>query len=259
MIDMHSHILPNIDDGSRSVEETFHLIQEAQKVGFKAIVSTSHYMIGQYETIASDRAIWIQAMGEKLKENNIDIKLYLGNEIYFSKGMIKLLEEEKASTIHHTKYVLFEMPLNIEPFNLYDVIYEMMQYKLVPILAHPERYTFVQQKPELIYELIQKGVFMQSNYASIIGYYGKKAQIIVKKFLENNMVHFLGSDVHRENTIYPRIPQILEQIKTMIGDKKLEELTTINPQKVLNNEEIEIDEPKIIKLTLREKIRLKSR
>lgn len=257
MIDMHSHILPNIDDGARSVEETFHLIKEAEEAGFKAIVSTSHYMLGQYETIASDREIWIQAICEKLQEQNKDLKVYLGNEIYLTKDIIKLIEEKKASTINRTQYILFEMPLTVEPFNLYDVIYEIMQYNYTPILAHPERYTFVQQKPELIYELIQKGVLMQANYASIIGYYGKSAQILIKNFLQNNMIHFLGSDVHRENTIYPRIPKILEQIKELIGEEKLKELTTINPQKVLNSGKLEIEEPKKIELTLKEKWILK--
>lgn len=254
---MHSHILPNIDDGARSVEETFHLIQEAKEVGFEAIIATSHYMEGYYETDTPEREIWVKAIYDKLQEKNIDINLYLGNEIYLSENMITLLEEGKASTINDTSYVLFEMPLNVEPLNLYDVIYEMQQYKLVPILAHPERYTFVQEEPELIYDLIQKGVLMQANYASVIGYYGQKAQMIVKKLLENNMIHFLGSDVHRQNTIYSRIPQILEELKSIIGKSKLEELTTINPKLVLNNKRIDIDEPKKIELTLKEKVMMK--
>ncbi len=254
MIDMHSHILPNIDDGARSVEETFHLIQEAKEVGFEAIIATSHYMEGYYETDAPEREVWVKAIYDKLQEKNIDINLYLGNEIYLSENMITLLEEGKASTINDTSYVLFEMPLNVEPLNLYDVIYEMQQYKLVPILAHPERYSFVQEEPELIYDLIQKGVLMQANYASIIGYYGQKAQMIVKKLLENNMIHFLGSDVHRQNTIYSKIPQILEELKNIVGKEKLEELTTINPKLVLNNKRIDIDEPNKIELTFKEKI-----
>lgn len=257
MIDMHSHILPNIDDGARSIEETFHLIQEAKEAGFEAIISTSHYMEGYYETDAPEREVWVNAIYDKLQEKNIDIHLYLGNEIYFSENIIKLLEEGKASTINDTSYVLFEMPLNVEPLNLYDVIYEMMQYKLVPILAHPERYTFVQEEPELIYDLIEKGVLMQANYASIIGYYGQKAQMIVKKLLENNMIHFLGSDVHRQNTIYPKIPQILEELKNIVGEAKLEELTTTNPKLVLKNKRIDIDEPHKIELTLKEKIIMK--
>ena len=257
MIDMHSHILPNIDDGARDIEETFHLIQEAQEVGFEAIVSTSHYMEGYYETDTPEREVWVNAIYDKLQEKNINIKLFLGNEIYLSENMITLLEEGKASTINDTSYVLFEMPLNVEPLNLYDILYEMMQYKIVPILAHPERYTFVQQEPELIYDLVQKGVLMQANYASILGYYGQKAQWMVTKVLENNMIHFLGSDVHRQNTIYPKIPQILEELQELIGEKKLEELTTINPKLVLNNKRIDIEEPHKIELTLKEKLFMK--
>ena len=147
MIDFHSHILPNIDDGSRSIEETFNLIKEAKNVGFDTIVSTSHYMENYYETDVPEREVWINAIYENLQAKNIDLKLYLGNEIYLSENIIKLLEERKASTINDTSYILFEMPLNAEPLNLYDTIYEMMQYKLVPILAHPERYSYVQKEP----------------------------------------------------------------------------------------------------------------
>lgn len=257
MIDMHSHILPNIDDGARSIEETFQLLQEAKEVGFEAIVSTSHYMEGYYETDAPEREVWINAIYNKLREKNININLYLGNEIYLSENIIELLEKGKACTINDTSYVLFEMPLNVEPLNLYDVIYQMMQYKLVPILAHPERYTFVQEDPELIYDLVQKGVLMQANYASVIGYYGSKAQMIVKKLLENNMIHFLGSDVHRKNTIYPRMPEILEELREIIGEAKLEELTTINPKLVLQNKRIDVEEPNKIELTLKEKLIMK--
>lgn len=259
MIDFHAHILPNIDDGARDIEETFHLIQEAQKVGFEKIIATPHYMEGYYETNALEREVWINAICEKFQEKNFNMELYSGNEIYLSENMIQLLEERKASTINDTSYVLFEMPLNIEPLSLYNVIYEMMQSKIIPILAHPERYTFVQQDPELIYDLIEKGVLMQCNYASIIGYYGVKAQIIVKKLLENNMVHFLGSDVHRANTIYPKIPQILTKLTELIGQERLQELTTTNPKLVLQNKRIDLRKPNKIELTLKEKIRMKWR
>ena len=243
MIDFHSHILPNIDDGSRSIEETFNLIKEAKNVGFDAIVSTSHYMENYYETNVPEREVWINAIYENLQVKNIDIRFYLGNEIYLTENIIKLLEEGKASTINDTSYVLFEMPLNAEPLNLYDIVYEMMQCKLVPILAHPERYSFVQKDPELIYDLIQKGVLMQANYGSIIGQYGEKAKMIVKKFLKNNMIHFLGTDVHRQNTIYPRIPECLAEINSLIGEEKLEELSNENPLLALKNKRIDIAEP----------------
>ncbi len=257
MIDFHTHILPNIDDGARNIEETISLVKEAQKAGFEAIISTSHYMEGYYETNVPEREVWINLIYEKLQEKNIKMKFYLANEIYLSENIVSLLEEGKASTINDTSYILFEMPLNIEPLNLYNIVYDMIQHKLVPILAHPERYSFVQQSPEIVTELIEKGVLMQANYASILGYYGKRAQVIVKKLLKNDMIHFLGSDVHRPNTIYPRMAQILTQLKQIIGEEKLEELTTINPKLVLRNKRIEVEEPNKIELTLKEKLIMK--
>ena len=254
MIDFHTHIIPNIDDGSRSVEETFNLIKEAKEAGFEGIILTSHYIENYYETEAKERDVWVNAISDSLKAKGIETNLYIGNEIYLSENIMNLLINRKASTINNTSYVLFEMPLNAEPMNLYDVIYSLQENKLVPVLAHPERYSFVQREPELIYDLIEKGVLMQSNYGSILGQYGENAKMIVKKFLENDMVHFLGSDVHRQNTIYKKIPQALEEIKEIIGEEKLEKLTTINPKLVLENKKIDIEEPKEFSLTFKEKL-----
>ena len=254
MIDVHSHILPNIDDGSRSIDETFNLIKEAKEAGFEGIICTSHYMENYYETDRPEREVWINAIHENLKNKNIEMNLYLGNEIYMSDNIIKLLEDGKATTMNDTSYVLFELPLNVEPMNLYDMVYEMQQYKIVPILAHPERYSFVQTDPELIYDLIDKGVLMQANYGSIVGQYGKKTQMIVQKFLENNMIHMLGTDAHRQNTIYPKIPEILVELKSLIGEEKLNELTTINPELVINNKRIDIRKPYKFELTIKEKM-----
>ncbi len=254
MIDFHTHILPNIDDGSRSIDETFNLIKEAKEAGFDGIILTSHYIENYYETDVPERDVWVKAIKENLEPKGIEAALYLGNEIYISDNMMSLLEEGKASTINNTCYVLFEMPLHEEPLNLYDAIYSLQENKLIPVLAHPERYSFVQKEPELINDLIEKGCLMQANYGSILGQYGEKAELIVRKFFENNMIHFLGSDVHRQNSIYPKIPFALEKIKHIIGETKLEELTTINPELALANKKIEIREPTEVTLTFKEKL-----
>ncbi len=254
MIDFHTHIIPNIDEGSRSIEETFNLIKEAKEAGFEGIVLTSHYIENYYETDVPERDMWVKAISDNLKQKGIETDLYLGNEIYISGNMMNLLIEGKASTINNSSYVLFEMPLNAEPMNLYDVIYSLQENKLIPVLAHPERYSFIQKEPELVYDLIEKGVLMQANYGSILGQYGEKAQMIVRRFLENNMIHFLGTDVHRQNTIYKRIPHALKEIEEIVGRVKLEQLTTINPQLALENKRIDIDDPEEFSLTLKEKI-----
>ncbi len=254
MIDFHTHILPNIDDGARSIEETFNLIEEAKKAGFDKIVLTPHYMEGYYETDVAEREVWLDAISKNLYIKSFEGKLYLGNEIYMSPNLISLLENAKASTINNTSYVLFELPLNAEPLNLYDVVYEMQQNKIVSILALRERYDFVRKDPELLYDLAHKGVLFQCNFGSIIGQYGNSAKIFVKKMFENKYVHFLGSDVHREKTIYSKIPECLMEIQSIIGEEKLKEITETNPSLALANKRIDTDMPRKIELSFKEKM-----
>ena len=134
MIDLHSHIIPNVDDGSKSVEETFEMLKEAKQVGFEAVISTSHYIENTYESNVAERTVWINALQENLQKTGIDLKLYLGNEIYFTENIIHLLEEGKATSINNSNYVLFEFPMNTRPMNIYDVVYDMIGYKIVPII-----------------------------------------------------------------------------------------------------------------------------
>ncbi len=256
MIDFHTHILPNIDNGSQSIEETFKLLEEAKKAGFKGVIFTSHYKEGYYETETAEREVWMKAITTNLKIKETNMDLYLASEIYISDNIMNLLEEAKASTINNSCYVLFEMPRDNEPDNLYNVIYNLQKNKLIPVLAHPERYHFVQKEPNLIYDLIQSGCLMQANYGSVIGMHGKKAQILVKKFLENGYIHFLGSDVHRKNSIYPQIPEILKIIEEIVGTEKLEQLTNVNPKLALANKKITIEEPNQVELDLKEKIKM---
>ena len=258
MIDFHTHILPNIDDGSRSVDETINLIKEAKEAGFTGVSLTSHYMENYYETAKQERKLLINVIKEKLNEEKIDLDLYIANEIYITENIMELLKDGKASTINEGSYVLFELPLNVnkEPMNLYDVIYSLQENKLIPVLAHPERYNFVQKDPNIIFDLIEEGVLMQANYGSVLGQYGEKAQIIVKKLLENNMIHFLGTDVHRQKSIYKKIPQALERIEEIVGNEKLKELTTINPKLAVSNKSIDIEEPEEIEMTRVEKFKM---
>ena len=174
----------------------------------------------------------------------------------FRSNMMELLEKGKASTINNTCYVLIDLPLDEEPMNLYQVIYSLQENKLIPVIAHPERYEFIQKEPEFVYELIEKGCYMQANYGSILGQYGRKSQLIVRKLLENHSIHFLGSDVHRQGTIYPKMREALAEIEGIIGKDKVEELTTKNPKLALANKKIEIDRPYESKLSFKEKIKM---
>ena len=233
MIDFHSHILPQIDDGSKSLEETIRMLEEAKDVGFEKIISTSHYMEKYYEVDEERRLQLIKQI------NFQDIELYLGSEIYVTNEIVQLLKEKKASTINNSRYVLYELPMHSKNMNDKEIIYRIVENGYVPIIAHPERYSYVQDDIEYVEELAEMGALFQSNYGSIIGMYGEKAKKTVKKLLKQNLIHFFGSDVHRPEQIYPKIPKILKKLSKIVSQEKLEELTTLNAQKVLDDEEIE--------------------
>lgn len=256
MIDFHSHILPNIDDGSRNIDETYNMIKEAQRAGFDQILLTPHYTENHFETNREETEVWLDVVMQNLHEKNLDAELLLANEIFITDNIMNLLINGKASTINDTSYVLLELPLDTEPDNLYGVISNLQHNKLVPIISHPERYLYIQKEPNLILDLIQQGVLMQVNYGSFIGQYGKKAQFIAEKLLENNMVHFLGTDAHRENTIYRKIPEIIDILEDKIGEDRLLELTTTNPYLAIHNKRIDIRKPIEFEITKQEKVKM---
>ena len=174
------------------------------------------------------------------KENFQGIELYLGNEIYITNQMTDLLSEKKASTINNSKYVLFELPMNTKAMDVKEVVFRLMEKGYVPIIAHPERYEYVKENIEYVRELADMGVLFQSNYGSSIGMYGKKAQKTQKKLLEEGLIQFFCSDVHTVEQIYIKMPKILKKLRKIISEEELEQFSTVNPQKVLNNEDIEI-------------------
>ena len=247
MIDFHSHIIPEIDDGSISIEDTMLIIEEAKRAGFSKIISTSHYVSNQYEFDEASRRQFLELI--KIGANNlgIDIEFFLGSEIYASYDMVQLIKEHQASTINDTKYVLFELPMQNELPNLKKVIYDLIGNGYRPIIAHPERYSYVKENPNWLIQYIEIGVLFQSNYASIIGLYGKQAQKTVKQLLKNNMIHFLGSDVHRPETIYAKMTEIMQELEKILDRGQLNKLTRINAELVLQNQPIDIEIPQEIK------------
>ena len=234
MIDLHSHIIPNVDDGSRTINESIEILNEAKKVGFSDVILTSHYISEYNETNAEELVI----LKEKLQEKTNDISLHSGMEIYIDEKIGELIQSKKVLTLEGSRYLLMELPLSNNVNYLDYVVYSLQNNNIIPIIAHPERYSAVQNNYKIVEEYREKGCLIQSNYASILGYYGKGAQKTVKMLLKNNFVDFLGSDCHRRNSIYPNIPKAIKKITKIIGKDEFYKISTVNPQKVLNNEEI---------------------
>lgn len=244
MIDLHAHILTDTDDGASSFEESVALLYEARKAGFTGIVCTPHYMQGFYEKDAN-------YINNKMKELEMDAKrigihLYQGNEIYAINEICKILKEKKIVSLNNSKYLLIEFSLNNEPIkNSVEIIDEIVKNGYIPIIAHPERYPYVQKDIKFLKSLLKKGVLLQANYASIDGYYGIPAKKTIIKLLKNKMIQFLGSDVHDKRTIYVNIPQYIKKISKYLSENEIDELVYKNPIKVIHNEIITIDKSQL--------------
>ena len=171
------------------------------------------------------------------KKQGTKINLHSGMEIYITNQMEELLENKKILTLANSGYMLIELPLatNVKYFDY--VVYYLEAKGIKPIIAHPERYKCVQKDPDIVEEYIEKGCLIQCNYGSIVNLYGREAEKTIKTLLKKNQVHFLGSDVHRENGTYLIILDAIKKIRKIIGENKINELTTINPKKILQNEE----------------------
>lgn len=238
MIDIHTHIIPNIDDGSKSVEETFKILTEAENAGFTDIILTPHYVTNYYETPGAEVKFWTESLQKIADEKNIDIKLHSGMEIYICEELVDLIKNGQIITLADSKYVLIEFPRNSTMRNVDQILFVMrnMGYKI--IIAHPERYQCIQENIEYAMQLVEEGCLLQSNYGSIVDIYGKEAKKTLKKLLKMDLISFLGTDTHKEGTIYLIMPQIIKKLKKVISEEKLYEITTENPKKILENGEI---------------------
>lgn len=236
-VDIHSHILYGIDDGSKSLEESKEIIKQHIEMGFKDIVVTPHYIENSdYITNNEEK----EKILKTLKKEFNDINLYLGNEVFINNNIEELLNNNEISTINGSKYLLIELPLHNKIKNATDIIYELRIKGIIPIIAHPERYEFVQKNPDSVDELIEEGAILQSNYGSIIGVYGEHAKKTMKKLLKKNVISVLATDIHfPNNKIYLNMDTIRKKLTKIISEEKLKELTILNPKKIINNEDID--------------------
>lgn len=253
MIDIHTHILYGVDDGAKKLEDSLDILEEARKVGFTKIIFTSHYMEEYFTVNSAERN---KILCEINNTKTVDIDLYLGNEIFLTDNIISLLNNKEAVSLNGSRYVLFELPFNAKPMNLMDIIFKIQSNNIVPILAHPERYSYFYKTPEIYEELVDKGVLLQLNYGSFDYQYGSRASIVAEKLLKANLAHFIATDVHRPMTLYKEIPRIIDYLNKLVGEEKVHQLTTINPGLVIEDKEIEIEEHDSIKYNFFEKIKI---
>lgn len=203
MTDVHSHILFGIDDGSRTISESVELLKKLKSVGFNNVILTPHFILDStYNSNYESNIKIYNELKERLLNENIDINIYLGNEIFIDKNVPTLLEKNIITSLNGTKYVLVEFPMHNKLLNLEDMLYEIRSKGYEVVIAHPERYDAFKEDYSIVDTLREDGFLFQSNYSSILGYYGKDSIKLLKYMLKRHYIDFLGTDIHRIEKTY---------------------------------------------------------
>jgi protein-tyrosine phosphatase len=243
MIDIHCHILPNVDDGSESLEESIAMAKIAESEGITKIVNTSHCHFDFKYKKGNELKLELEKFNQALKEENINIEVLLGNELYYTSDLIERFDELDFFSMNNSKYILMEFsPINF-PKNIEDVIYEIKIRGYIPIIAHAERYKQVQEDVNIVLDCIKEGALIQVNASSILGKNGEKVEDTSKKLLDNNMVHFVATDAHSSNRRRPLIKDSYNYILKNYGKEVSEKLFIENPTAVIENRDISILNP----------------
>ena len=196
--DIHSHLIPGIDDGSPDMETTIMLLKKFIDLGYKKVITTPHIMSDYYKNTPHIILSGLDKVKEEIKKQNLAIEIEAAAEYNLEPEFEDLLEKNNLLTFGPNNYLLFELSFFDEPPRLNDVIWNMRENGLSPVLAHVERYAYWHNDYDKIEEMINRGVKLQVNIGSIIGAYGPEVKNFAERLIKDRVIDFIGSDCHHE-------------------------------------------------------------
>jgi protein-tyrosine phosphatase len=194
--DLHSHLVPGIDDGAQDMEESIALIERMIALGFSRLVTTPHIMADYYRNTSDSIRQGMETLQAEVERRGVKVELAAAAEYYLDETLENKLNKKDILTLGN-EYLLFELSYVNFPPNLYEVIDKILQKGYTPMLAHPERYPYLAGSIENYERLKDAGCYLQLNTLSLTGYYGKSTQKIAEQMVDHYLVDFLGSDLHR--------------------------------------------------------------
>ncbi len=231
MIDIHSHILYGVDDGCKTMDDAINMIKECIKSGITDLFFTPHYSYRRKYTVSYEEIeMKFDALKQEVSKNNLNINLYLGSEIDETSQIYNFLKNSTCHTMNQTKYVLVDFGTRIADID--DICYELIVRGYIPIIAHPERYTYIDDI-DLMKKWKKTGALLQVNASSLFsnGIIKKQASLLLK----NKLVDFIASDTHQNNKTIDFLSKAAHYIEQKFGKEEAIRLFVTNPQKMLKS------------------------
>ena len=199
--DIHSHLIPGVDDGAENMNESIRLISQLKELGYRKLILTPHVRYGSFDNDTSTFDKRLEDVKDAIHEEGINIELEVGAEQTIDEGFEEHFKKGELKHFGKHKYLLIEFPFISVPAYIKDLIFNLQISGYRLILAHPERYLYLPTEPELIEHLHNAGVLFQLNILSLIGFYDRPTQKFAEKLIENGKIDLIGTDLHHQSHI----------------------------------------------------------
>jgi protein-tyrosine phosphatase len=236
MIDLHSHILPGVDDGATDLDVALQMARMAVEDGIQVMACTPHFMPGMYDNTAHDIRNRVSQFQSILNNEGIPLQLVVGCDGHIRPDFLAKLRSNEMLRLNDSRYVLFEPPHNIVPQRLDDLMFNILVAGYVPILTHPERLKWIEQSFDLVEKLFQQGVWMQITAGSLTGRFGSRPQYWSQKMLAEGMIHILATDAHNLKSRPPVLSGAYELAVKEVGLDEAQNLVLGRPVIILDDE-----------------------
>jgi protein-tyrosine phosphatase len=245
VIDIHSHIMPGIDDGARTLDEALEMVRIAVEDGVEQIVSTPHMFNGLSRnpepTEIEDLVAEFNEAVSKASEGRL--KILPGNEVRISHEIVAQAQHNRVTRINQRNYMLVEFPQVSVPAAAEELFHGLLCEGVRPVLVHPERNSQIQADPSIVAAFIEQGVLVQVTAMSVTGEFGIAAKTCGDILLRHNCVHFLASDAHRSKTRRPVLSKARAAAAMLIGEQRARALVCENPSTAIRGEALQIEPP----------------
>jgi protein-tyrosine phosphatase len=242
VIDIHSHIMPEIDDGSRSIEEAVDMARIAAGDGIEFMVSTPHMFNGLSSNPEPSEIVRrVDALNEAI--NDPGFKVLPGNEVHISHEIADQAKNNRVTKINQRNYMLVEFPQLMVPIGADQLFYQLQLQGVRPILVHPERNAQIQADHAIVGRFIERGVYIQVTAMSVTGEFGPAAKATAESLLRHNCVHFLATDAHRTKSRPPILSRGRDAAGLVIGPERAKKLVEDNPRAVIDGEPLRVEPP----------------